>query len=244
VKCIHGLDARFCAPCNANGKTPLAPSETKRKNLPSQTSSLIDSRVGEDARTLILTADVVRGWRPLQKVCGFCEEVRVASFAESDVRIQVKVLPKWGSLISRPPKMRDTSGPSRRRGFVKRSPQAGAQMPTRPVPLIEEGPVRYTVTGGQLRITVELVGPNGMFNSKLAWHSSSSGLPAGQWVDDKLKATWKDERDGELDAVFAGDLQLQVLIVVHPGSPKKTVEREWLERHFVSGGLPSLGKRR
>jgi hypothetical protein len=192
---------------------------------------------------VILMADVVRGWRPLQGVCGFCEEVRVGRFAESDVRIQVTVHPRSDSLISRAPRLRDTSRPSRTRGLAKRSSQAGAQMSARRVPLIQENPVGYTVTGGQLRISVELLGHRGMFNSKLAWYTSPSGLPTVQWVDDNLKATWKDERIGE-DAVFAGDLQLQVLIVVHPDSPQKAVGREWLGRHFLPGGLPSLGKRR
>jgi hypothetical protein len=78
--------------------------------------------------------------------------------------------------------------------------------------------------------------------SSLPWQLSSTGLLSLRWVYHQLRATWKDSSCRSTDAVISGELEVRLRIALRLGEARNSPN--WLRRYFVSGGLPSLGKRR
>jgi hypothetical protein len=160
----------------------------------------------------------------LSKVWGFAAQSHIVSLAERDVRIAVSLYAVGDDSEERrrvPPILVDCTGPKPRRVLIDVEPKRVVS------------PLRYQVQNGALAVSIDLLDEGGRFNPELGWKMTTTGAPKAHMID------WLSVADTDVTQ------QLQVLVVARPPSLRKApVEREWLERHFVAGGLPSLGKRR
>src|SRR5690349_16382998 len=105
-RCKHGMDCRFCSLCNlapkpphqrrASGITPRTKSRAARVRAALQH---LDYRFDNDGKTLVLTADISKGWRK-QKRSGeigktfVCSEVRELDWQGGAIRVQLSLLPR------------------------------------------------------------------------------------------------------------------------------------------------------
>jgi hypothetical protein len=200
----------------------------------------------------------------LKKVYGFSEQIWVPSTKLADLRVQVQWFPLYGQIVPEQLVLADSSGPPERRvlelGSFVADPtnheSVGIGWVVRP------RPVRYVIENSRLSISVDLLDDDGRFNPGLDWRITSTGAPYVKWVHEGLAATIAGDAidsDGQLlvDLDYVQwscstgyskrplPIQLQLLLVARPPDLRAgPVEREWLERCFVTGGLPSLGKRR
>jgi hypothetical protein len=220
--------------------------------------AILGCEFSEDGRSIILATNVRSGWRQLKRVWGFCEEVRLSSLRHRDLRVQVKVLPRWGVVSEMLPVFSDRHGLVETVRFVGRrirideaepSGQVGDTAP-RYVREVTPRPVLWSIhNGDRLEATVNLLTEDGKFSPTMRWKLSASGAPTAHFVD-HLTGTPADICDRDDAALLiqsssAVEYQLQILFVARPSDLRRgPVERAWLQRHFVSGGLPELGKRR
>lgn len=210
----------------------------------------------DSGRGLVLKTGVRAGWRRLSKVFGFCEQVHLSSLRHSDLRIQVKVFPRYGVLIAAPPVFEDTSSQVQDISWVVIAPVGADGQPDELLAgdLVQEvrpRPVRWTVAGfDQLEVEVDLLNDDGQFNPNLRWKLSSTGAPTAHYVDHLWGAPVEHTEGVTVESLFgvlpqSQEYDLQILLVARPPALRRgPVERVWLQRHFVSGGLPELGKNR
>ena len=101
----------------------------------------------------------------------------------------------------------------------------------------EDAPIRFRRPAAihykidtQLEVVVDLLDSEGRFNPAL-------GLRPGG-----ATGALRVQKVFNLDAV-EGQCQLQVLVVARPSSLRPApVDREWLQKHCVSGGLPGSNR--
>jgi hypothetical protein len=204
----------------------------------------LDYEFPPGSSTVNLTARIDEGWRFLKKVWGFWEQVHIESLVERRVRIQVSLWPSFGRIAEAPPSLPIVEGPSDQfGGWISRDEEVDAKR-RRLGYDFEAGPddsfvmyrkrnrIRYSVQPARVNVSVELLDGEGHFNPALDWTVTPSGAPRVHMIDSFF-------------GIGAGELQLQVLIVARPAALRPgPIEWERLERHFVPGGLPSLGKHR
>lgn len=198
------------------------------------------------------------GWRQLTKVFGFCEEVRLSSLRHFDLRIQVKVFPRYGVVTEAPPAFSDSSGQVEDTRLIIIRPDGAEDGDLHDllalgtlVRQITRRPVQWTVHDvDQLTLNIELLDQDDRFNSELPWKVGISGAPTAHYVD-HLWGTALEHTEGAPATTsfethrMRQEYDLQILFVARPPELRRgPVERAWLERHFVWGGLPELGRNR
>jgi hypothetical protein len=210
--------------------------------------TLLDYSFEKEGAVLEVRAPIARGWRFLKKVYGFSEQVTTSSLAHSDLRVQVQLFPRFGAVVEEAPVFADTSGPWKSKLGAYRILGDGSWEPIEP----PEPPIRFAVTSNQCVIRIDVLGSDRRFNPNLGWRLSVNGAPTVKWLVDITGYVPNEASDAEPRLVEVQHdpsyrligYQLQVLLVARPPALRAgPVERAWLERHFVVGGLPSLGKR-
>lgn len=144
-RCKHGLDSRFCFLCGAratrvsdNGRTRASHSPKTVGRGSATVRSVVrqlNSYFENDGRTLILIADVVKGWRgkarspsapPMKTFC--FSEVVDAEWKGGTIHSQVSIFPRPGGLgeeFAVPPRLTLSGIP--KSAFVIRHDQSGAE---------------------------------------------------------------------------------------------------------------------
>ena len=111
-RCKHGMDARFCSLCNSAALSRSAPSgklpprkRTRARTPSARVRRYLDYRFANDGRSLVITADLAKGWRSTRKSPGappmktFCfSEVADADWQAGTVHIQMSIFPRPGGL--------------------------------------------------------------------------------------------------------------------------------------------------
>jgi hypothetical protein len=251
--CMHGLDPRFCGRCSPTPNQKTDRPKVSRKPRGSARPSLLAVRFSDDGRRLILEPDLATGWRFMQKTFGYCEEQRLSSLAHSDLRVQLLIYSPWRRKQDRPPLLIDGAGPppeSRQIFRIKDPDLREAGVPADPTnwELVSDtwsSPIRYLIHRGALAVDIDLLDATGRFNNELQWGLTSTGAPCSNLavvVGGRPPADNGEQLDQTQPVV---DWRVQVLLVARPPELRTgPVDREWLDKLFVPGGLPSLGKRR
>lgn len=254
-RCVHGMpDPRFCVRCSRSATTPARPRARSvakvaaawaPKRIPRANS--IDYSIEPDRRHIRLQIGVASNWRQLKKVWGVCEEVRINEPADSEVRVQLKIFPRWGVVAEDPPLLVPAKGPADERILdirtakgVRPSPDELKSMGVIEVPdavgarYMRPAPIRYDVDSDSLEVTIDLLNSDGNFNPALQLRS---GRATGAF---RVQPVWNLAAKSDLSVEY----QLQVLLVIRPlDSYRGPTEWEWLEKHFVSGGRPGSNRR-
>lgn len=106
-RCKHGMDPRFCSLCNAPRPPARRSNSTRKRSALSGDPVVrhIDHRFENDGRQLVVTADLVKGWRrerrspdadPMKTFC--FSEVADAEWQGGTIHIQVSAFPRPGGL--------------------------------------------------------------------------------------------------------------------------------------------------
>lgn len=250
-KCMHGIDVRFCGRCSPASPVRRATVRTSAARAQPRVCQL-SYVLGPGGRTVELTGSYAEGWRKLRKVWGYCEDVILEPFADCQVRVQVKLYPTFGHIREAVPTLETSSGPrdtvrpawhmtipsiSQPRSYEEMAQEDRQQG----YDLCESGSskhfrrrsrIQYQIGPPMFRVTVHLLTEEQRLNPALPWKVSASGKPTAT-VTAYLRSREMDE------------LQLQILLVAAlPALRPGPVEWQRLQKHFVPGGLPELGKRR
>ena len=223
---------------------PASATSPKSGRLKRIAHSRLEHEFLPDRLTVRLWANVRDRWRPLKKVVGFCEEVRLDAYYEHPLRIQVKVLRRSGS-DEGGPQLKNSRGGMNRTEFVE-----FLDLATHEIVPVSESYIRST--GYEVQESM----PGGAMILK--------ELPAIKFrVEENELSVWIElfERDGKINAglrlkqrpgkygqavqhVFdlfdqASTFPLQVLVVAQE-PPRLPVPDSWerLQKGFVHGGRP------
>lgn len=92
-------------------------------------------------------------------------------------------------------------------------------------------PVQYQIVDTTISVWIDLIGPTGRFDERHEWFSRTNGTPRVQ------RRFICIGRNGPR-------FDIQLRIDARPSPRVQQTVKIWLDRMFVSGGLPTLGKRR
>lgn len=246
--CLHGMDQRFCSLCN-RPSSDHARNSTRSSRTATRAGrpSRLSLELGEGGKELRLSADVSTGWRQLAKVVGFCESQRLTSTRYCDLRVQLKVFPRYGRITEAPPLLEEHASPATKLVWVVEFDEESTAQATRAnrlVPQLKPLPVRWNMLPPHtLRLEVDVLNDSGRFNPQLPWKLSPTGAPTMHWIAHFNAWPEGQAPEGRI-ATAPTEYDLQLLLVARPPDLRRgPVERVWLERHFVPGGLPELGRR-
>lgn len=241
-RCRHGMDSRWCSACSRS--SPSQPAAVRQTTaVRKKPQSRLSYEFIHGGNGVLLKTQVRSAWSQLKKVIGFCQQARISSLRHADLRIQLMILPRWGAVIEAPPAFRDSQSPTSDSVLLLRS--AGQEQSI--VRELRRRPIRWAIQSpDRLEIEIDLMSEDGKFNPALEWRLSPTGAPTAHRIDHLMGMPSEELPLDASDSIQRlTEYDLQLLLVARPPELRRgPVERAWLQRHFVSGGLPELGKRR
>jgi hypothetical protein len=229
------------APVRLNQARPVVRGSGRTREGGVAGSTLLDYSFADLRRTLVLMPALSSGWRKRTKVTGFVGITKdIDLIGDCPIRAQVQLFYEGGgSRAHEVPVLADTSGPQE----VRYIPLREEDFVTTEVK-VERSPIQYEVKDGHLVVNVALFDPSGRLNPDLwktmkkfsDWSYTFGCRKNGsRYVHFQKLQLWS--REPKAGYKF----QVKIEFMAHRALKPPDVY-DW-DSPFVSGGLPSLGKK-